>query len=353
MKRPDTFVAGLHLRWDGVWQRPHHLLTRLAERVPVVVIEEPFPAAADRDELLGSAGLRVVRPLRARGWGEPFVDERTIATARGLIGGARCGAWLYTPMMRPLVEAFEASPVVYDVMDELSEFDFAPPGMAAAERGLLERADVVFAGGPTIFEHRKGYGAKVHAHPSGVEFERFSADVAPHPVIASLGGPAFLYVGVIDERLDYDVIAALADAFPRGNVVLAGPIVKVDPARLVQRPNVHYTGRLPYAALPSLLAAADVALMPFALNRATAAISPTKTLEYFAAGRPVVSTPVHDVVQLYGDIAYIATGPDAFAAAVREALGAPRERIERGVALARAHAWDAIFAKMWAEVTAA
>jgi len=134
--------------------------------------------------------------------------------------------------------------------------------------------------------------------------------------------------------------------------VLAGPIVKVNPARLVQRPNVHYTGRLAYATLPSLLAAADVALMPFALNRATAAISPTKTLEYFAAGCPVVSTPIHDVVQLYGDIAYVASGPRAFAGAVREALAAPRERIERGIAVARAHAWDAIFAKMWAEVTA-
>jgi UDP-galactopyranose mutase len=133
-------------------------------------------------------------------------------------------------------------------------------------------------------------------------------------------------------------------------VLLAGPVVKVDPVRLPQCPNVHYTGRLPYNALPSLLAGVDVALMPFAINRATASISPTKTLEYFAARRPVVSTPVADVVAAYGDIAYIAAGPDAFTAAVREALHAPAERIERGFAAAREQTWDAIFARMWAEV---
>jgi UDP-galactopyranose mutase len=317
------------------------------------VVEAPFGASGDRDERLGGGALQVIRPLRERGWGEPFVDAQTIATVRGIVGEARCGVWLYTPMMSELIDAFAAAPVVDDVMDELAEFDFAPPGMAARERELLERADVVFTGGPTLFEHRKGYGAKVHCHPSGVEFERFAADVAPHPLVAGLGGPSFLYVGVIDERLDYEILAALADAFPHGNVVLAGPIVKVDPERLVQRPNVHYTGRLPYAVLPSLLAAADVALMPFALNRATAAISPTKTLEYFAAGIPVVSTPIHDVVQLYGDVVYVAAGPQAFVAAVREALSAPAERIERGIAVARAHAWDAIVERMWAEILAA
>jgi UDP-galactopyranose mutase len=158
------------------------------------------------------------------------------------------------------------------------------------------------------------------------------------------------YVGVIDERLDYTLIAALADAFPRGHVILAGPIVKVDPALLPQRANVHYTARLPYNSLPSLLAGVDVALMPFAINRATASISPTKTLEYFAARRPVVSTPIADVVAAYSDIAYIADGPDAFIAAVRAALQAPAERIERGVAAAAAQTWDAIFARMWDEL---
>jgi UDP-galactopyranose mutase len=351
VKAPAFFVAGMHLRWDGVRQRPHHLLTRLGARIPVVVVEEPLAAASDRDEVRTAGGVHVIRPLRTRGWGEPFVDAQALATARAITGGTACGVWLYTPMMDELVDAFGAAPLVYDVMDELAAFDFAPAGIAERERAVLERADVVFTGGPTLYEHRKSYGPKVHAHPSGVEFERFAADVGPHPIVSALGGTCVAYVGVIDERLDYEIIAALADALPDGHVILAGPVVKVDPARLPHRKNVHYTGRLSYAALPSLLAGVDVALMPFALNRATASISPTKTLEYFAARRPVVSTPVHDVVALYGDVAYIAAGADAFVAAVREALDAPAERIERGVALAREHAWDAIFAKMWAEIS--
>jgi UDP-galactopyranose mutase len=347
---PDVFVAGLHLRWDGVWQRPHHLLTRLARKLPVIVVEEPHGAAADRDDVHRDGDLTVIRPLRRRGWGAPLVDAQALATARSLVGPRRCGAWLYTPMMTELIDAFAAAPVVYDAMDDLANFDFAPPEMRSREAALLERADIVFAGGRTLYENRRSYGPKVHAHPSGVEFARFAANVGPHPLAAMLSAPVLAYIGVIDERLDYDVIAALADAFPAGHVILAGPVVKVDPARLPQRANVHYTGRLPYSALPSLLAGVDVALMPFAINRATASISPTKTLEYFAARRPVVSTPVADVVAAYGDIAYIAEGADAFIAAVHEALGAAPERIERGFAVAREQTWDAIFARMWSEL---
>jgi UDP-galactopyranose mutase len=335
-----------------VWQRPHHLLTRLAQRLPVIVVEEPYGAAVDRDDVRNDGNLTVIRPLRRRGWGEPLVDAQALATARGLAGSRRCGAWLYTPMMSELIEAFSAAPIVYDAMDDLANFDFAPRGMRERETALLERADAVFAGGRTLYENRRAYGAKVRCHPSGVELERFAADVAPHPLAALLSGPVLAYAGVIDERLDYDLIAALADAFPRGNVILAGPVIKVDPARLPQRANVHYTGRLPYNSLPSLLAGVDVALMPFAINRATASISPTKTLEYFAARRPVVSTPIADVVAAYGDIAYIADGSAAFIAAVRSALDASPERIERGFAAAGGQTWEAIFARMWDELFA-
>lgn len=350
MTPPQTFVAGLHLRWDGVWQRPHHLLTRLARRVPVIVVEEPFGASDDRDEVRTFGDLTVVRPLRKRGWGEPLVDARAIATAREVVAGRTSGVWLYTPMMADLIAAFAATPVVYDAMDDLANFDFAPAGMREREAALLARADVVFAGGRTLYENRRSAGAKVHCHPSGVDVEHFAAVTGPHPVPAMLRGPVFAYVGVIDERLDYALIAALADAFPDAHVLLAGPVVKVDARLLPQRANVHFTGRLPYDALPSLLAGVDVALMPFAINRATASISPTKTLEYFAARRPVVSTPIADVVAAYGKIVYVADGTDAFVAAVRAALHAPAERIERGLAAAHAQTWDAIFARMWGEL---
>jgi UDP-galactopyranose mutase len=347
---PGAFIAGLHLRWDGVWQRPHHLLTRLARRVPVIVIEELYGASEDRDEVRRFGDLSVIRPLRRRGWGEPLVDAQAIATAHALAGSRACGVWLYTPMMDALITAFAASPVVYDVMDDLANFDFAPAGMREREAALIDRADIVFAGGRTLYERRRAAGAKMHCYPSGVELERFAAPTAPHPLAAMLRGPVFAYTGVIDERLDYDLIGALADGIPEGHVLLAGPIVKVDPARLPQRPNVHYTGRLAYDTLPSLLAGVDVAIMPFALNDATASISPTKTLEYFAARRPVVSTPIADVVAAYGDIAYIAADAAAFVAAVREALQVPPQRLERGYAAAAEQTWDAIFARMWSDL---
>ncbi len=347
MNAGRPFVAGLHLRWDGVWQRPHHLLSRLARHVPVVVIEEPFGAHEDRDEVRVDGGVRVVRPLRRRGWSEPLVDAQAMATARALTGAGDCGVWLYTPMMTELIDAFGGRPVVFDAMDELANFDFAPHGIREREAALLERADVVFAGGQSLYENRRSYGTKVQCFPSGVEVERFAAGAAPHPLVALLPGRIFAYVGVIDERLDYALIAALADAFPADQIVLAGPVVKVDAALLPQRTNVHYTGRLPYAMLPSLLAGVDVALMPFAINRATASISPTKTLEYFAARVPVVSTPVADVVRAYASTAFIADGADAFVAAVRSALQPDPERIARGFAAAQAQAWDAIFARMW------
>ncbi|HEX3466502.1 MAG TPA: hypothetical protein VHT05_00205, partial [Candidatus Elarobacter sp.] len=279
MALPGVFVAGLHLRWDGVRQRPQHVLSRVARRVPVVVVEEPFAAADDRDDVWNDGDVTLVRPLRRRGWSAPMLDEATVATVRALVAGrarsatekatSGAGAWLYTPMLRGLIDALDARPVVYDVMDELAQFDFAPAGMAQNERAVLDRADLVFTGGRSLHAKRAGLGTKVRCEPSGVEPERFSADVAPHPLLAQLRGPVLGYAGVIDERIDIALIAALADAFADGHVVLVGPVVKLDPAALPRRANVHLTGGVAYDALPSWLAGFDVALLPFARNRAT------------------------------------------------------------------------------------
>ncbi len=345
MNPPRALVAGLHLRWDGVWQRPHHVLTRLARRVPVVVIEEPFAAPCDRDEVWRDGEITVVRPLRTRGWSLPLVDAAAGADEE-------VGVWLYTPMMLELAAAFTARPLVFDCMDELAAFDFSPPGIAERDRALVERADLVFAGGHSLFEQRKGAGVKVRCYPSGVEYERFAADVAPHPLPAELRSPVFGYVGVIDERIDVGLLLALSDAFPDGHVVLVGPVVKIDPAILPRRSNIHFTGIMPYAGLPSFLSAFDVAIMPFAHNRATQNISPTKSLEYFAAGRPVVTTPIADVMRDYADIVYCGAGARAFVAAARAALGADAARIALGAAAARRQGWDAIVQRMWDDLRA-
>jgi glycosyltransferase involved in cell wall biosynthesis len=351
---PQAFVAGLHLRWDGVWQRPHHVLTRIARHVPVVVIEEPFAGECDRDEVQRHGEVTVIRPLRRRGWAPPFVDDAAIATARAQLGAdiRAAGVWLYTPMMLELAAAFGEGPLVFDCMDELAAFDGAPAGIAERDRRLVERADLVFAGGVSLYDGRKAAGSKVRCFPSGVEFERFAADVAPHPLPAQLRAPVFGYTGVIDERIDIDILVALADAFPHGHVVLVGPIVKIDPAILPRRANIHFTGVQPYASLPSFLSGLDAAIMPFARNRATENISPTKTLEYFAARKPVVSTPIADVVRDYAAIVCIGADPAAFVEAARAALRFDPARIARGEAAARAQGWDAIAERMWDAVAA-
>jgi hypothetical protein len=345
-------VAGLHLRWDGVRQRPHHLLTRLARHVPVVVIEEPFAAARDRDEVRRYGGVTVIRPLRARGYGAPFVDERATATARSLIGARDAAVWLYTPMMLELGDAF-TGPLVYDCMDDLAAFDFAPAGMRERERMLMERASVIFAGGRSLYASRLAFRDKLRLYPSGVEFERFAAapEIAPHPVVAELSRPVYGYVGVVDERIDYEILAALAEAPGAPNVVLIGPTAKVDPARFPRRPNVHFTGGVPYASLPSFLAGIDVALMPFAHNESTRSISPTKTLEYFAARVPVATTPVADVLADYADVVEVGDGPAAFVAACERARAAGPARLDRAQEAARRHGWDAIAEAMWSVVS--
>jgi glycosyltransferase involved in cell wall biosynthesis len=344
----DCLVVGSHLRFDGVWQRPQQIATRLAHRVPVLFVEESFVAERESDEIASTFGaLEVMRPLRSAHAYEP--GPATLAAARAWVGNRRPLVWLYTPLMSPLADAFPDASVVYDCMDELAAFDFAPVGMRERERELAERATLVFCGGASLFAARRALGSKVRLFPSGVEFDHFAAAAQPHPLFAGLPKPIFGYVGVIDERLDIDAIVALAER--DANVLLVGPVAKIDPAMLPRRSNVHFTGRMPYAQLPALLAGIDVAIMPFAANRATQFISPTKTPEYLAARKPVVSTPVPDVISAYGDVVTIAAGPRAFADACMAVAATPDpERVARGVGRARNAGWDELVTRMWKDL---
>jgi UDP-galactopyranose mutase len=326
----DCIVVGSHLRFDGVWQRPQQLLTRLAARVPVLFVEEPFLASDDRDDLRTQGNVTVLRPLRAKH--AAVADAETVASTRAWIGRRRALVWLYTPMMLALADAAPGASIVYDCMDELAAFDFAPPELRAREADLLARA----------------LGARVHLFASGVEFDHFASarTIAPHPLLSNLPHPICGYIGVVDERIDIALLETLARR--ACSIVLIGPIVKIDPAILPQRTNVHYTGQVDYADLPAMLAGFDVAAMPFARNAATANISPTKTPEYLAAGVPVVSTRIADVVASYGDVVTIAVDAESFANAVMAATETPPERIAAGVGRARDASWDAIVDRMWA-----
>lgn len=322
----QDLVVFSHLRWDFVYQRPQHLLSRLACDRRVFFVEEPQHAAGPAGITVSTpcAGVMVLRAqLRLDAAG--FTDAN-LALLQPLLhqclarhGVRQAVAWFYTPMALPLLGAVPASVVVYDCMDELSAFDFAPPQLLQREAELLQRADVVLTGGPSLYEAKKSRHAHVHCFPSAVDVEHF-APVEGRVDDSDIAHPRLGFFGVIDERLDIALIAALADADPDWQIVMVGPVVKIDPATLPRAANIHWLGQQPYAALPDLVQGWQVCLLPFALNTATRFISPTKTLEYMAAEKPVVSTAVRDVVTLYGDQIRVAADADSFIALCRAAL---------------------------------
>lgn len=341
-----------HLRWNFVYQRPQHLLTRLAQHFPVLFVEEPVvDAAQDRLEHLQPAPhIDLLRPhVTASAAG--FHDDHLPALSAHLADFLEAHGiddyvvWLYTPMALPLVGELKPRAVVYDCMDELSAFRGAPRQLAQRESALYQVADLVLTGGPSLYEARRERHPQVHLFPSSVDAAHFaSAQGGDHAAQQHLPRPRLGYYGVIDERLDLDLVTALADAHTDWQVVMVGPVAKIAPESLPQRPNIHWMGQRAYDELPTFVAGWDVCLMPFAMNEATRFISPTKTLEYMAAGRPVVSTPVRDVVQAHGDVVEIADSPAAFVAACERLLAeSASERAQRAQRMAERVAgtsWD-------------
>jgi glycosyltransferase involved in cell wall biosynthesis len=243
-------------------------------------------------------------------------------------------------------------------MDELSKFSGAPPEIVERELKLLSHSDVVFTGGRRLFEAKSRLHPNCHFYGCGVDWEHFgraldTATATPAELNA-LPRPVFGYFGVIDERLDYELLVALADACPGWSLVMIGPVLKVDEQGLPRRPNLHWLGQRPYADLPALCKGFDVCLMPFALNEATEYINPTKALEYMATGRPIVSTAVPDVVRNFGEVVQIARSHDRFVSLCRQATTNPAQAaIKRGLRLARENSWDSIVARLEEHVSEA
>ena len=356
----QSIVVFSHLRWDFVFQRPQHLMTRLARTARVFFFEEPTHTAGSPylEVTEPVPNLRVVRPhtpnADAGFAGSQFADLEQLL--EGLMASWNIHqpvAWFYTPMALPLLQRLDASSVVYDCMDELSAFRNAPAELFERERSLLLAADVVFTGGPSLYRAKQSLHSNVHCFPSSVEREHFGKardGELDHTAQTGLAHPRLGFFGVIDERFDPTVISALSEAHSDWQIVLVGPIVKIDPATLPQGPNIHYMGQRSYAELPAFLAGWDVAILPFAMNEATRYISPTKVLEYMAAEKPIVSTPVEDVAEPYGHIVRIARNPEEFVAACEDALGESVAGRQKRMAMMRnvvsATSWDATADKM-------
>ena len=361
-----------HLRWDFVWQRPQQLLSRFAQHAPVLFVEEAIYVddlrAVQLDLSQPARGVaRVVPKVPSKLYHDADGTLTVVRTALqqalargGALGNGQYAApvqWFYTPMPAPaMLGAFGERAVVYDCMDELAQFKFAPPELIERERLLIARADVVFTGGYKLWQSKSRLHPNVHFFGCGVDSAHFAKarlDSTPRPADLPEHGsadgeaPILGFYGVIDERIDYALIASLAAAFPKATIAMAGPVVKVDPTDLPSAPNIRWLGQKQYAELPQYAKAFDVCLMPFALNEATEYINPTKTLEYMAAGKPIVSTAVADVVRNFAPVVKVARSYDGFAAAVRAALNTPDPQlIARGIGMAADASWESIVGKM-------
>jgi UDP-galactopyranose mutase len=269
-------------------------------------------------------------------------------------------AWYYTPMMLPFSKHITPDVTVYDAMDELSKFKFAPEHLLSYEQELIDRADIVFTGGSSLYEAKKDRHERVHCFPSSVDRAHFAKARARQFEPADqedLPRPRLGFYGVIDERFDTELLDQVAVLRPGWQFVMVGPVVKIDECDLPRRANIHYLGSKSYAELPAYLSGWDVALMPFAMNESTQFISPTKTPEYLAGGRPVVSTPIKDVVRHYGQLqgVKIASTPEEFVAACEEALELARDPESGWLAEAdlmlSATSWDTTQARMAGLIT--
>ena len=298
-------VCFSHLRWSFVFQRPQHLLSRCAQDRRVYFVEEPiFIDGESHLELtLTAEGVHVAVPHLAHGAED--VEGVQAEMVRELLTREQIDRfilWFYTPMALPLTAALSPLAVVYDCMDQLAAFKNAPPSLIERELELFEQADVVFTGGHALFEEKKGCHGNIHPFPSSVDVSHFAKARAPQEEPedqAWIARPKLGFFGVIDERMDLELLRGVAEARPGWNLVLLGPVVKVDEEDLPRASNIHYLGGKSYAELPKYIAGWSVALLPFARNESTRFISPTKTPEYLAAGVPVVSTSIRDVVRPY------------------------------------------------------
>ncbi|BDT59288.1 glycosyl transferase [Massilia varians] len=323
-----TLIVFCHLRWDFVFQRPQHLMTRLAEHYDILFVEEPVysEGQAYLKKTAVAPNITVCQPhtaIPAPGFHDDQLPTLQTLLADLVPSGEQPVVWFYTPMALPLLQGLNPSKIVYDCMDELAMFKNAPKQLLQRESALLNMADVVFTGGPSLYQSKRDRHANAHCFSSSVDAKHFrqAQDRAiSHPDQAHIPHPRLGFYGVIDERLDVDLVSKMADAHPEWQIVMVGPVVKIDPATLPKQPNVHYMGQRSYDQLPKFLAGWDVCLLPFAMNDSTKFISPTKVLEYMAAELPAVSTPITDVKVPYGDVVAVAATPEEFIAACERQL---------------------------------
>jgi UDP-galactopyranose mutase len=359
MIQPNDYLCFSHLRWDFVFQRPQHLLSRLAKKARVFYVEEPTIGdslgiqTSKRDE-----NLTVVTPTVTKDLNETQQHDYQKEMIHQLMREHHIfdyGCWYYTPMALPFSSHLDPLIIIYDCMDELSHFKNAPKELLALERQLLQQADLVFTGGQSLFEAKAKLHPNIHPFPSSIDFDHFASarrlrrepadqKEIPHPRLG--------FYGVLDERMNLELVTQIAEARPQWNFIFLGPVAKIDVKTLPQRKNIHYLGMKKYSELPAYVAGWDLAFLPFAKNESTKYISPTKTPEFLAAGCPVISTSIRDVVRPYAKekLVKIADTPQEFIVAAErsfiEEAQSRRERLRRVDQFLANNSWNKTFEKM-------
>ncbi|WP_207533524.1 glycosyltransferase [Desertivirga arenae] len=361
MKRvPENLLVFSHLRWDFVFQRPQHLLTRFAREFNVYFLEEPICDVAEDGESYLSISKRedklwVLVPHIQSGLAKKEGVNLQKLMLKSFLKDKSLSDfifWYYTPMALEFSREYFPNLTIYDCMDELSAFKNAPVELTYLEKELLTRADAVFTGGHSLYEAKKHQHQNIHPFPSSIDKNHFAqARKKMEQPVDQIGitGKKLGFYGVIDERFDYKLIGEAATARPDWNFILIGPTVKINPDILPKNQNIHYLGGKSYNELPAYLAGWDLALIPFLLNESTRYISPTKTPEYLSAGIPVVSTPIRDVVKPYGklNLVSIVSNSAEFVAAAEAELNKPKEEwLNRVDDFLSTKSWDQTWSDM-------
>jgi glycosyltransferase involved in cell wall biosynthesis len=356
---PQTYdmLVFCHLRWDFVYQRPQHLIDRMSKHYRILFIEEPIPGdtghqhASTLREI--NKNLSVLRPAYPTIDGMEEILSKYVANKNVAVG------WFYSAAFVSLIQHFNFRKIVYDCMDELTLFKGASPQLAAQEKYLLSEANIVFTGGKLLYEAKIKEHNNVHCFPSSVDrthFEKALNGIAI-PCEMKLTHPVVGYFGVIDERINLPLLQNTADRMPKTSFVMVGPLAKITEEDLPRAANIHYTGMKPYDKLPNYLKAFDIAMMPFALNDATKYISPTKTLEYMAGQKPIISTAVYDVVRDYSRCVEIVSDENEFCQAIDKVLHTNHKEKEKRKKqydnILKATSWDQTAEKMYEIIKAA
>lgn len=360
-------IVHSHLSWDWVWQRPQQFHSRLSKTHPILFVEGPIVSEEVKTSRVtlreisdypNIVVLQMVMPA-ARFWSDgAWVDAERRRLVQSVLEGPLGRSfenpvqWFYDPMaVTAFLGHMDEDAIVYDCMDELSKFKGAPPELVRRERELLNAADVVFAGGPKMAKSKRRFNTNTYSFGCGVDIKHFGkarhARTKLPKDVASFSGPVLGYIGVVDERVDYDLLAKLADHNADWNIAVVGPHTKVNAADFPKRKNLHFLGGRDYSQLPAYAKAFDVCMMPFAKNEATEYINPTKALEYMATGTPIVSTDIEDVVLQFSDVVNIAASHEEFIAGCEASLSQGNAtRIAAGLKLAKNNSWESIVARL-------